>query len=184
MADYTNGANFEDIDLHSEGNSGQYLFEGNIPDPLTELNPFFPDDTSIGLDQTYSTGIVFYYPSQAGATDTVTFESQSLPLDNEITMNQTIHKSAGGELSVYGESYSDRILNIRLRNVSETKKQRLYKFIANIVKFGLYKFEYLDETGTLYVVRYIAGSLKFVMDAWLNWTVDLQLYVISKTDPS
>jgi len=184
MADYDNGAYFEDLDIFSEQIGAHFLFEPGVLTPLTELQPFFPDDESIGLDESYDTGIIFYYPTKIGATDTVTFRSQYFPLDHPDDMNQAIHKSGGGKLSVYGETYSDRVLMIRLDNVPVEKRQRLYIFLRNIVKMALRTFQYEDETGTLYTVKCIDKQIGWRMKFWLKYAVEVRLYVISKIDPS
>jgi hypothetical protein len=183
MADYSNGAYLTPLNYNSEEGNARYLFEPNPPTALTDLDEFFPSGTSIGLDTSLDTGIAFYYPTYASATDSVTFETQEMPLDHSAVPDQIVHKSAGGDIAVYSQTYKNRVLDIKLVNVSETKRVRLYKFIANIVDFAHTLFDYIDETGKLYTVRYIKNSWNPRMDAWLSWTINLQLYVISITDP-
>ncbi len=111
MPDYDNGAYFEDISDHiSNKIGGIYFLEPGALTPLTEMAPFFPEDVSIGLDEAYGEGIIFYYPAKQGVTDTVTFKSQWFPIEPHSTFNQIIQKSGSGKLSVYDSSFQDRIL--------------------------------------------------------------------------
>lgn len=182
MADYTNGAYYDPLLGYSAEGAARYFFEVNAPDALSALQPFYPTEKP-GLDEALTEGIAFYYPTYVGATDSATFPSQCLPLDYSETPNQTIHKSAGGQIGVYGQSYTDRVLNIKLQNVTETKRVQLYKFIANCTKYAKNTFQYIDETGKLYTVRYVSGAWKPTMKGWPLWEVTVELYVISITDP-
>jgi hypothetical protein len=177
MADYSNGAYFEDLDYVSNTIGGVYFFEPGVLTPLTEMAPFFPDDTSIGLDESYGEGIIFYYPTKQGVTDTVTFKGQWLPIEPRSTFNQTIQKSGAGKLSVYNSTFQDKILVIHLDLVPLEKRQRLWIFLHNITVGALKRFEYEDETGVVYTVRCIDKTLKYPMKYWLKHVITVNLYV-------
>ena len=173
MADYTNGA-------YSQETYGGAMRPAQYAEPvmgdLTELtdlaNPF-PDETSIGLDTSYTTGVILDYPQKAGATDTVSFESQWLPWEPSAVRNQVRMESGGGNLSIYDSGYVQKILTLYLDQVSMLKRQRLYKFLVNIVKGALHTFQYEDESGTLYTVRWIDESFTMPMHLWLKHAVSL-----------
>ena len=184
MADYDNGAYFGELDYTTLPIGGVYLFEPGALTPLTELAPFFPEDTSVGLDESYGEGIIFYYPTKAGTTDTVTFRSQWLPLEPQDTLDQTIQKSGGGKLSVYDSGHSGRVLIIHLDLIPLEKRQRLYIFLRNIVIGAKKKFEYEDETGVVYTVRCLDKTLKYPMKYWLKHTAIVKLFVESQVLPS
>ena len=136
MADYTNGDYLYPLTFYSIPPYVVPLGATLIPTPLDEMRNQFPDDEHIGIDTPYDTGIVFAYPAIAGATDTVTFRSQWLPVDSRATRRQTKLQSGSGKPSVYDSGYKDRIYEIKLRNVPMEKIERLYCFMVNIVKGG------------------------------------------------
>lgn len=183
MADYSNGAYFEDLDYVSKTIGGVYFFEPGVLTPLEELAPFFPDDYAIGLDESYGQGIIFYYPTKASPSATVTFKSQWFPLESDDTLNQTIQKSGGGKLSVMDSGHSDRILVIHLKGVPLEKRQRLYKFLRWLANGALNKFEYEDETGVLYTVRCIDKRIGWKMVVWLKYAINVKLFVESQVFP-
>lgn len=182
MADYTNGAYFGELDYLTKEIGAIYFFEGVSPTPLDGLAPFFPEDTSIGLDG--AGDIVFWFPQKDGATDSVAMNSQWMPLRPEVNFNQRIMQSGSGALSVYARPYQNRILNIWLGDlVPIEKRQRLYNFLVNIVQ-GVYKqFQIEDETGVLYTVRLIDDALRWDMKYWLKYDISIRCHVMIQELP-
>jgi hypothetical protein len=167
MADYDNGV--YSTDTYGGAMRAAKYAEAVMGDltPLTDLQDLFPDDTSIGLDTSYGTGFILYYPQKSGATDTVSFPSQWLPRESTAERNQTILESGGGNLSVYDSGYAKKLITLHIDQASELKRKRLYIFLVNIVKNALKTFQLEDESGTLYTVRCVDGIFAMPMYAWL-----------------
>jgi hypothetical protein len=156
-ADYTNGVYFPTLeDFHwSRQWCTYFTYYPSLPDPLTDWQNFFPEDTSIIGSQSYQTGIVFAFPGLPNSSAVVAFEHQSMPVTAEASRNQTLLLSGSGEYSVYDAASKHRIIEVKLRNITMTQLHHLYIFLVNIAKGALNTFDYLDESGTKYTVRWI-----------------------------
>lgn len=183
MADFENGAYFSTVlDYLRSRQFCRYLFQPNPPTPITDWPPFFPNDESIGLDESLTTGIVLAYPTFGGATDTVTFAHQNMPVTAWAKKHQTLLLSGGGKHSIYDSTHKGRIIEVKLKNITMTKLHRLYIFLMNIIEMALKTFEYIDESGTLYKVRFLdkkvirnthhVGESLFLSDIILHFWVN------------
>lgn len=178
MADYINGADLEFLTFYSVPPYVVPLGSTFIPTPLDEMRNQFPDDEHIGPDTPYDTGLILAYPSIYGASDTVTFESQWLPVDSDTRHNQTRLKSGSGIISIYSSGHKDRIYEIKLNHVPMEKIERLYIFLNNIIEGAKRTFEILDESGTVYTVKWWDENFPRSMRWWMKHEIVLHFLVI------
>jgi hypothetical protein len=184
MADYDNGYPLE-VDIgemdHIEGFplcAGMCIY--HVDEPLTQIPMLFPTENSIGCDTPVDGGIVFYYPTKDSATDSVCLPSQSLPLRAPVKIPQNIHQLGSGKLSIYGRGLKNRSIELNIEQISTTKRMRLYKFLVNICDGAVKTFDYEDEAGNVYRVRWIDAADKgfgFDMFSWLMHSDTVLLYV-------
>lgn len=183
MADYDNGVYLDPIGYLTKGILGQYLMHPNVIEPYTDLQNRFPDDTSIGLDSG-TPGIQFYYPQKSGATDTVIFDEQYLPMIAKAIGKQTVLMSGGNEPSIYDSGEKDRLITVNLRQATETKIIRLYKFLVNIAQYAKKEFAYEDRSGTTYTVRWWDKTFPYDMHHFVAgiggyYDIAINLWVVS-----
>lgn len=183
MADYTNGVYLDPVEYKTKGMQCRYLMRPNIVEPYTDLQNRFPDDTSIGLDAG-TPGIQFYYPQKNGATDTVIFDEQYLPMLAKAAGKQTVLMSGGNEPSIYDSGEKDRLITVNLRQITETKIIRLYKFLVNIAQYAKNEFAYEDRSTTVYTVRWWDKIFPYDMHHFVDgiggyYDIAINLWVVS-----
>jgi hypothetical protein len=181
MADYDNGAYLTPIAIEANMHLGQYFFMPNTVTSYTSFQNRFPDDTSVGLDSG-TAALQLYYPQKAGATDSVIFESHHLPVVSRVRGKQLVHLSGANEPSVYDSGHKDRLYEITVRNINETKMERLQIFLCNIVKFQLNQFDLEDQSNTVYTCRWWEQELPRVMHHDLLYDVTFVCWVESITE--
>jgi len=159
--------------------SNQLLFAfGQIavysPTPaITSIPNWFPTDTSVGLD-TPTNGVKFWYPTKATAIDSVQMKSQQYPAPKD-ALNQIRKIMASGKVSIYAKTNSERMLPVSIRGVPTEKRMRLYIFLRNIVIGAKKTFEFEDEGGNVYLVRYWDDIIDMPMEFWLRHVVQIIL---------
>lgn len=154
---------------------GDMILTTTEDDVLTDLpDNWFPEDTSIGLDGA-SNGVKFWYPDKAAATDSVQLRSQQYPLRHRDMLNQHVHELGSGKLSILNATNSGKIIPVSINGVPTEKRQRLYKFLRNIVVGVLKTFQFEDEAGGLYTVRYWGKVIAMPMEYWLQHVVEIEL---------
>lgn len=150
----------------------QYLISAE--DILTDIpDDWFPTDTSIGLD-TPQIGVKFWYPTKATATDSVQLKSQTYPAPKD-ALNQTLTEMGSGKLSILSRTKSRQLYPVNIQIVPTEKRQRLYKFLRNIAVGAMKTFEFEDEAGGLYLVRFVDKIINIPMKFWLKHTVFINL---------
>lgn len=154
---------------------GDMILPTTADEVLSALpDDWFPEDTSIGLDSA-STGVKFWYPNKATATDSVQLRSQQFPLKHRDELNQNVHELGSGKLSILNATNSRKIIPVSINGVPTEKRQRLYKFLRNIAVGVLKTFQFEDEAGGLYTVRYWGKVIAIPMEHWLQHVVEIEL---------
>jgi hypothetical protein len=144
--------------------------------PLTDIPNWFPEDTTIGLDTPQATGVKFWYPNKASATDSVQFAAgESYPIDPSDDALQVIQESGSGKVSVYDSTWKRRVIPVHLEQLTTTQRMRFYRFFNGITKRAMRSFQFEDEGGNLYTVRFWGSILAAPMEWWLNHTFDIDL---------
>jgi len=141
--------------------------------PLTDLPNWYPTDTSVGLDAA-SDGVKLWYPTKATATDSVQLRSQKYPAPKNI-LNQVKHELSSGKVSIYKRTNTNRIIPVNIEGVSTTQRMRLYIFLVNICDGAIKTFEFEDEGGNLYLVRWWDDISDMPMVYWLDHLVEINL---------
>lgn len=144
-------------------------------DTLSDVPDAFPTSASVGLDAT-TDGVKFWYPTKAGATDSVQLPSQNYPKPYAM-LDQVKREMVSGKVSIISRSEPRRtkIIPVSIKNVSTTKKVRLYKFLYNIADGAVNTFQFEDEGTNLYTVRYWEDSVRLSMESWLKHIVAIKL---------
>lgn len=141
--------------------------------PLTGIPNWYPTDTSVGLDSA-SNGVKFWYPTKATVSDSVQLRSQEYPAPKN-ALNQVRHELSSGKVSIYGRTNTKKILPVNIEGVSTTQRMRLYIFLVNICDGAKKTFEFEDEGGNLYLVRWWDDISDMPMVYWLQHLVQINL---------
>lgn len=126
--------------------------------------------------------VSLYFPTQSGATETVSVRNPERDNAEDDILVQGIGRTRGGGRVVYDKGVGYRILRLSFTELDDTTKQALDDFFRSTACGQAESFQYEDHHGNLWDAHFNQSTL-----AWVNigektlpdtdpvWSVEIEL---------
>ncbi len=166
---------FPGLNYFSKINGWFYLDLKGKPSSISGISDDFSLIENMGPDTEEPGTIGFYYPSYTAYSVSVVLKSQRLPLMRNYDLRQKIFESPGGNVYSYTEATENKQIELKIMGLSKQKLKRLLTFFIKIVKGVKEEFDFRDEGGNIYRVRFMEDELLYRQTAYDKWEVKIRL---------